>query len=189
MSQEYSLAPRCLRNSALCRVDSLNYSDHMLCRSTYPAILSMLSLALMLGCQRPNPDPVPIKPIAVRLQVAEGTEGAISYYIEGMRETAWFGPAYYFDLAEVGPTFTSSGGYAIFFQVTEEQESDFSDLTELIIGNHMALEVDGIIYGAPVINARLPGACIISGEKPDGLSREEYNRIMSFLTIAKPEPE
>jgi hypothetical protein len=186
MSQEYSLAPRCLRNSALCRVDSLNYSDHMLCRSTYPAILSMLSLALMLGCQRPNPDPVPIKPIAVRLQVAEGTEGAIAYYLEGMRTTIWFGPAHYFDLAKVGPSSSASGGTAIFFQVTKDQELEFSDLTQLIIGNDMAIEVDGIICSVATVNERLPGAGIISGGL-DGLSMNEFNRIMSFLTVAKPE--
>jgi preprotein translocase subunit SecD len=144
----------------------------------------MLSLTLMLGCQRPTPGPVPIKPIAVRLEVAEGTEGAISYYSEGSRETVWFGPAHYFDLAEVGPSSTASGGNAIFFLVTKKQELEFSDLTQFIKGNRMAIEVDGIIYCAPTVNERLPGAGIISGGL-DGLSMDEYNRIMSYLTVAK----
>ncbi|MGB0954034.1 MAG: SecDF P1 head subdomain-containing protein [Planctomycetota bacterium] len=120
-------------------------------------------------------------PIVFRMEVPEGTEGAVAGHdLEGAPGTHWFGEAHEFPLGYAGPTRSSKGAPAVAFEIVAHKQDDFADFTEQHKGKRMAIVIDGEIIAAPTIADRLPGSGILEGGA-EGFTEERVEEIAHFL--------
>ena len=150
----------------------------MICGSKLLMVASALFLVALLGCQDPEVSGIDLQPLAVRLEVAEGTVGAISYKDEAGK--AWFGPPHHFGVDNAREEDGPRGERVILFQVVETEAEKFSRLTKECVDRRMAFAVEGVIYSAPYINEPLADVGIIlHGE--DGFDEEEMELLLHIL--------
>jgi len=120
-------------------------------------------------------------PIVFRVEVEEGTEGAIPCdYLENSSGTIWFGPGHPYHLHDAGVAMGSTGVPAVSFEIVPGMKQPFLDFTESIVNKRMAIEIQGKIYGAPVVHSRLPGGVIIEGGVK-GFTQEEAEELVQIL--------
>lgn len=141
-------------------------------------------LASALSCQDMEAERTALsgKPIVFRVEVPAGTAEAVPCDdLEGESGTVWFGPPHEFDLQHVEANLGARGGPVIAFEIVESQSEAFSDFTESIVNQRMAIEVDGRILSAPNVNGRLPGRGIIAGGQ-GGFTEHEVQTMLRAFT-------
>ena len=161
---------------------------------TISAFTKMFALLLIFtfgsSCQQPGVDPeAPTESIsnfAVRMEVEPGTPGSMQY--ANPPESAhgvWFGVPQTFQLSYAGMSVGSRGELFIAFEIVKQEKIAFSDLTEANIGNHMAIEIDGEVICAPIVNDRLPGVGVIDGFAKEGGTDYAKDLVYSLKTGGK----
>ena len=148
----------------------------------YQFILLRLSLiavlSLFCACQDAEPPNDSVGPLAVRVEVHEGTEGAIPF--EDGNGKVWFGPANHFNLSSVREVKGAMGEPVIAFSIAKDEAASFVELTKECVNHRMAIEVDGVIYCTPHIMSPLPGSGQISNGV-SGFNAEEMANLLARL--------
>ena len=137
-------------------------------------------LCLMVACQK-DPAANATAQLVFRAEVAAGTAGAVAgENLEGSNSTVWFGEAHSFDVKYADARLGGSGKPVVSFELKGEEKEAFGDFTESLIGQRMAIEIDGKILSAPTISGRLPVGGEISGGG-GGFTEQEVNDLVHFL--------
>ncbi len=113
--------------------------------------------------------------IEFRTLVPEGDPEANAFQFEG--KTVYLGPAHSFE-ARGHVSRDDQGQPALGFEIIEAQKEAFSDLTETIVGQKLAVLVDGKVLTMPTLNSRLAGRGIIEGGG-DGFTEEELLKLLA----------
>lgn len=150
----------------------------------FASIVSAILLSVaFLSCQAPSSLEAQGSYLSFRPEVAAGADGAIAYHgPDGSWQAIWLDAERSFDLSYVGKTLDSRGNAAIVFEIAPHDQVSFSDLTESIIGKHLAILIDGEIISAPVVVDRLPGEGIIQNGM-QGFTQEEATAMVTALRI------
>lgn len=151
----------------------------------FKTMISILALLLMAlpACSNIPAAASEGSPIVFRIEVPEGTEGAVvARGLHGTNDLAWFGDAQEFPLGYAGPTLSSTGSHAVAFEIVAHKQEAFAAFTEANIGKRMAIEIDGEILAAPTIASRLPGAGVMEGGA-EGFSQERVEELVQYLRV------
>jgi len=159
-------------------------NDEETMKITRKILLCLSLLCLLPACQGSEAvEPVGI-PLVVRVEVPEGTEGAVSCdYLTEVDGTIWFGEPHAFDLKYAGATVGPQGKPAVAVEIVSDQRAAFSDFTSSIIGQRMAIEIEGTIYSAPTVMDRLPGSAVITSST--GFTQAEAGELVTRLRTGK----
>lgn len=120
-------------------------------------------------------------PIVLRAEVRPGTEGAVPYsYANHPENVMWFGEARPFYLEDVRAAESFMGGYEVQFVIAEDEADAFHSFTGSLVQRCVAIEVDGSILTAPIVNEALPGVGVISGGS-GGFTEQEASDLVATL--------
>jgi hypothetical protein len=151
---------------------------------TQKILLCLSLLCLLPACQGSEAVDYEGIPLVLRVEVPEGTEGAVACdYLQEINGTIWFGKAHAFDLKYAGATIAAQGQPAVAVEIVSEQKDAFSDFTGSIVGQRMAIEIDGQIFAAPTVLDRLPGSAVITSGA--GFSEDEAKELAFRLRNGK----
>lgn len=159
-------------------------NDEETMKITRKILLCLSLFCLLPACQGSEAAEREGIPLVVRVEVPEGTEGAIPCdYLLEVDGTIWFGEAHAFDVKFAGARMGAQGRPVVSVELVSDQKEAFSDFTASIVGQRMALEFEGLIYSAPTVMDRLHGGAEIS--RSAGFTPEEAQELVHKLRTGK----